>query len=73
MVLVPSSFRSLIRERFHIQLLDLEVATLTWETQLVFAERGEAEEYAHRRAYNYPDWWRVHCVPCKGILASTLS
>lgn len=57
------------------QLLDMgsETATRIWNTELVFADRDEAEEYARGRAYNYPDGWRVYCVPCKGNLAATLA
>lgn len=56
------------------ELLDLgeEIAMRTWNTELVFADRGEAEEYARGRSYNYPDGWRVYCVPCKGSLATAL-
>lgn len=57
------------------QLLDLgeETAMLIWETELVFADRDEAEEYARGREYNYLDGWRVYCVPCKGNLATALA
>ena len=56
------------------ELLDMgsEVAIRVWNTELVFADRGEAEEYGRGRVYNYPDGWRVYCVPCKGSLATTL-
>lgn len=56
------------------ELLDMgsETAIRVWNTELVFADRDEAEEYARGRTYNYPDGWRVYCVPCKGNLATAL-
>ena len=57
------------------QLLDMgdETAIRIWRTELVFADRGEAEAHGCRRAHNYPAGWRVYCVPCEGSLRDALT
>ena len=57
------------------QLLDMgsETAIRIWHTEMVFADRSEAEAYGRGRAYNYPGGWRAYCVPCEGSLKDALT
>lgn len=43
-----------------------------WDTELVFFTREEGEAFGRRKAYNYPDGWRVYCVCAQGDLAALL-
>jgi hypothetical protein len=43
-----------------------------WHTERVFGTRQEGEAFGRDRAHDYPDGWRVYCVPCEGMLARTL-
>jgi hypothetical protein len=43
-----------------------------WETEAVYLSREEGEAYGNSRAYNYPDGWRVYCVPANGELGQLL-
>jgi hypothetical protein len=43
-----------------------------WVTELVFFTRDAGERYGEAKAYNYPDGWRVYCVPAHGELAELL-
>lgn len=43
-----------------------------WRTERVFFTRKEGERYGRRRAYNYPEGWRVFCVCAEGELATLL-
>jgi len=50
-----------------------EDSTLAWVTERVFMSRAEGEAYGKEREYDYPDGWRVYCVPCEGQLARLLT
>lgn len=62
-----------------LELSDIEGAsgfgmctTESWNTELVFLTREEAEEHGLARSYNYPDGWRVYAVCAQGELAEGL-
>jgi hypothetical protein len=44
-----------------------------WETERVFFDRSEAEEWAKARAYNYPNGYRTYSVPAQGALVGLLA
>ncbi len=44
----------------------------TWETEGVWLSSEEATSYGDRKNYNYPEGWRVYCVPAEGELAKRL-
>ena len=43
-----------------------------WDTQSVWLEREEAEEFAKRTEYRYPQGWRVYGVNACGNLATLI-
>ena len=50
----------------------VKCAIKTWQTDLVFLTRGEAEKYGESRSYNYQDGWRVYGVCAEGEMATVL-
>lgn len=53
-------------------LADNDYVVETWVTERVLLTRTEAEKWVKVQEYNYPDGWRVYCVPCEGRLATLL-
>lgn len=43
-----------------------------WVTERVLLTRAEATDWVKVQEYNFPDGWRVYCVPCEGELARIL-
>ena len=43
-------------------------AVILWHTERVFATREEGDIYGKQRHYNFPEGWRVYCVPAEGLL-----
>ena len=50
-----------------------ECAVETWLSERVLGTRAEAEALATRRTYNYPQGFRVYCVPAEGALGDLLA
>lgn len=46
--------------------------TEEWITEGVWLDRAEATQFGERKAYNYPDGWRVYGVPSYGDLSGVL-
>lgn len=44
-----------------------------WRTETVFASREDGEEWGKKKAYNYPDGWRVYCVAAEGDMIDVLA
>lgn len=55
------------------ELVEQGFATEVWETEAVWLDREEAEDWGRTHAYRFPNGWRVYCVPAKGGLAEVLA
>lgn len=61
-----------VEEEFATSFGDVPCVTESWETESVWLDRGEAEEWAKSREYRWKHGWRVYGVPAEGALAKLL-
>lgn len=54
------------------ELVEMGYLVETWQTERVFLTREGGERYGEARSYNYPEGWRVYCIPADGYLADLL-